>query len=330
MSISGRKAVAALAALALSLLAMSTASAIDDEAQAAKDEGMRLYNAHQRTTSMPYLEIAANAGDVEAMYYLGEAHRLRHLGMTQAALDWYHMAAQEGDPYAMLRLESGNVCKLGNVCPDEGNNWAESALTIVLPQAENGDAEAMGTLFHVYLALGEHTEAVDWLKRAAEAGDPISQHLLGVIIQEDESYIPDEAERLETAEEWARRAAEQEHVPAMDSLSIILKLQGKNEEAWEWMLKASENGHFNSRFGIGWCYLEPNTEERCQNEKDLIKGWAILTALVKNTGNSSAKGVLDRRQGMLNDEQLREAEELAKEWMEKEPPLSQYPPKYGF
>ena len=61
MSISGLKAVVALAALTLSFLVLPTALGLDEEAQAAKDEGMRLYNAHQRTTSMPYLEIAANA-----------------------------------------------------------------------------------------------------------------------------------------------------------------------------------------------------------------------------------------------------------------------------
>ncbi|WP_156524099.1 hypothetical protein [Halomonas sp. HL-93] len=81
-----------------------SAWALDDEAQAAKKKGMRLYNAHQRSISTPYLEQAAEAGDVEAMHYLGEVNRLRHMGMNQAALDWYCQAAQHEDPYDMLQL----------------------------------------------------------------------------------------------------------------------------------------------------------------------------------------------------------------------------------
>ncbi|GAA0565855.1 hypothetical protein GCM10008997_12760 [Halomonas salifodinae] len=56
-----------------------SAWALDPESQAAKDEGMRPYNAHQRMMSMPYLEIAARIGDVETMYYLAEVYRLRRL-----------------------------------------------------------------------------------------------------------------------------------------------------------------------------------------------------------------------------------------------------------
>ncbi|QTP55288.1 sel1 repeat family protein [Billgrantia sulfidoxydans] len=293
---------------------------------------MRLYNIHKRASAIPYLEEAAEAGDVEIMYYLGEAHRLRHMRMTREALDWYHMAAQEGDPYAMLRLESGNVCKLGGVCPEAGDNWAESALNIVLPQAEDGDAEAMGTLFHVYLALGEHTEAVDWLKSAAETHDPVSQYVLGVIIQEDEDYIPDEEERLGTAERWLQDAAEQGYVPAMDRLAMVMRQQGRDEEAWTWLVKASEGGHKSARGNIGWCLLNPEErgEDFCPPEEDRVKGWAILFSIHQETGDRASRNIMSRNRERLTEEEIEEAEAQAQEWLGKGPPLSEYPPRYGF
>ncbi|OBX35970.1 hypothetical protein A8U91_00306 [Halomonas elongata] len=49
------------------------ATALEPEVQAAKDEGMRLYGLGISGEIIPYLEPAAEAGDMEAMYYLGGA-----------------------------------------------------------------------------------------------------------------------------------------------------------------------------------------------------------------------------------------------------------------
>ncbi|WP_369335760.1 hypothetical protein [Halomonas sp. ND22Bw] len=47
---------------------------------------MRLYNIQHSTAALPYLEQAAEAGDVEAMYYMGEAERRqRMMNMTREA-----------------------------------------------------------------------------------------------------------------------------------------------------------------------------------------------------------------------------------------------------
>ncbi|MFB9866364.1 hypothetical protein [Vreelandella sulfidaeris] len=54
---------------------------------------MRLYNIGHSTDAMPYLRQAAEAGDVEAMYYMGESERRQHmLGMTTEAMEWYPQA----------------------------------------------------------------------------------------------------------------------------------------------------------------------------------------------------------------------------------------------
>ncbi|WP_161786299.1 tetratricopeptide repeat protein [Halomonas sp. TG39a] len=197
--------------------------ALDDEAQAAKEEGMRLYGIRKADSAIPYLEQAAEAGDVEAMYYLGEANRRLVMGgMNQAALDWYHQAAQHGDPYAMLRLFDGSACELGDVCPENGDDWPQAALELTLPKAEAGDPDAMAALYDIYYYVEDpdEDEAMKWLRRAAEAGHVESMNLLGEIARNDEEGYTSDTERLEAAEYWFNQGAELGYVPAIHNLSL--------------------------------------------------------------------------------------------------------------
>ncbi|QTP55287.1 sel1 repeat family protein [Billgrantia sulfidoxydans] len=295
---------------------------------------MRLYNIHKRASAIPYLEEAAEAGDVEAMYYLGEAHRLRHMGMTREALDWYHMAAQQGDPYAMLRLESGNVCALADVCPENGDNWSELALNVTLPKAEEGDIDAMGTLFNIYGALGEHQQAIDWLEKSAEAGNPHSQHWMGTFIYEDHNFTPDEEERHQLSEEWFRRAANNEYVPAMFSLSSVLSVRGESREAWEWIESAASKGNIAAIHRMAMCYIDNGTDNYCYMPEDPVKGWAMLEALSEVVNDQYTRRIMRLRHDLLTDEQREEAREAAQplieKWSSNDPALSDFPEKYGF
>ncbi|MBD3895304.1 sel1 repeat family protein [Halomonas sp. ML-15] len=317
-------------AIAALLLSPISGWALDDEAQAAKDEGMIAYDLGFLLDAVPHLEVAAEAGDIDAMYYLGESHRIAHMGMTRKALEWYQRAAEEGEPYAMLRLHQGGACQLGDVCPKSGDDWREAALEVTLPKAEEGDAAAMGVLFYVYNALGQPEETVSWLERASEAGHVESLYRMGHLIHDGYGDYSNETQRREEAEGWYRRAAEGGYPPAMDRLAALLSQQERHKEAWEWMIEASEEGVLDARLSIGWCYLEPNTEERCQVEQDVVKGWAILFAMVEETSNDSAEWVLKTRGELLTAEQREEAEALAEEWLAKEPPLSQFPPRFGY
>jgi uncharacterized protein len=319
-----------IGALALLLLGPASGWALDAETQAAKDEGLRLYNAHLRSQAPPYLEPAAEAGDAEAMYYLGEIHRLRHMGMTREALAWYQRAAEQGDPYAMLRLDEGGACRLGDVCPEGGDDWRQAALEVTLPKAEEGDPGAMGVLFDVYNTLGQPEETVSWLERASEAGHVESQYRMGHLIHDGYGDYPDETQRREEAEAWYRRAAEGGYPPAMNRLSALLSQKGEYEEAWEWIVRASDAGHMNGRLTVGWCLFDPETEERCQTDQDGVKAWAISHAVVEETDNRTAKELLEDYQDQLTTEQRQEAETLAEEWLAKGPPVSRFPPKFGY
>ncbi|WP_355662416.1 tetratricopeptide repeat protein [Halomonas salifodinae] len=317
--------------IALLVLPIS-AWALEPEIQAAKDEGMRFYNIGHSTAAMPYLRQAAEAGDVDAMYYMGEAERRQQMmGLTRAAMEWYLKAAAEGDAYSMLQLFRGGACTAGDRCPEGFEDWHHAALAITQPQAEAGDPDAMLAMYHIQRMFEASRRAGEWLERAAEAGQPEAQTLLGRQILSGRGWYLTNSRRLGAAEAWFRQAAEQGYVPGMSGVASALIAQERYDEAWEWMQAASQAGHIDRRFGVGWCYLDPTWSDRCQNEQDKVKGWAIFHAMALETSNQSAIGNMRRNRDLLTDEEVTEAETLAeREWIGREPPLSNFPPRFGY
>ncbi|MCH4563089.1 sel1 repeat family protein [Halomonas sp. EGI 63088] len=318
--------------LAIALLVLSTSSwALEPAVQAAKDEGMRLWGISEWIEMQPYLEQAADAGDVEAMYYLGEATRLLDRGLSQRAMAWYLQAAEQNDVYAMLRLFQGGACIAGDVCPEEHEDWREAALAIAKPQAEAGDPDAMLAMFHVYRMFDQPHWAGDWLERAAEAGQPEAQTILGNQTLEGRGWYLTNGRRLSAAEEWLRKAVDQEHVPAMVALTSVLEKEGEYSELWSWGERASLLGSRIARVVHGECLIVPERAEYCRTEADPVQGWAMLYAVVEETGDNTAKHILEQERSKLTLEELEEAKALAeREWIGREPPLSNFPPRFGY
>ncbi|WP_355662417.1 tetratricopeptide repeat protein [Halomonas salifodinae] len=322
-----------LLSVALLVLPIST-WALEPEAQAAKNEGMRLYNIGHSTAAMPYLRQAAEAGDVDAMYYMGEAERRQQMmGLTRAAMEWYLKAAAEGDAYSMLQLFRGGACTAGDRCPEGFEDWHHAALAITQPQAEAGDPDAMLAMYHIQRMFEASRRAGEWLERAAEAGQPEAQTLLGRQILSGRGWYLTNSRRLGAAEAWFRQAAEQGYVPGMSGVADVLTRQERYEEAWEWTARSSEYGHVDQRLGVGWCFFDPSRHAWCSVEKDATKGWAILHAIVEESGDTTVRLLMrELRNGdEISEPEIRVAEELAEEeWIGREPPLSRFPPRFGY
>src|SRR5690554_3034930 len=141
------------------------------EIQAAKDEGMRLWGLQtpdSMDASEPLLELAAEYGDGDAMYFLGELQRRSSMGgFSTSAMEWYVQGARAGEVYSMLRLHQAGVCRTGSkilfpqYCAEDQVAWSIKAYEWALPRAEAGDADAM-LILHIIVGGG-------WLRRAAEA-----------------------------------------------------------------------------------------------------------------------------------------------------------------
>ncbi|MFB9866054.1 tetratricopeptide repeat protein [Vreelandella sulfidaeris] len=318
--------LAMLTGISLTVLFFPAAWALDEEVQAAKEEGMRLYGIRKADSAIPFLEQAAEAGDVEAMYYLGEANRRLVMGnMNQAALDWYYLAAQQGEPYAMLRLHSSQACQLGDMCPENSNDWLGTALAATLPKAEAGDAAAMFALYSIYASLEDVEASGEWLLEAAEAGNVEAQTWLGRKIRSGASDI----EAQEAAAKWFRRAAEEGYAPSMSYLAATLNSLGDSLEAWEWMVKASEAGNISGRQWLASCYIDPTESELCHVEQEPAKGWAIFLAIQEEVSGTSSERALRVYRDSLTPEQRTEGERMKDDWLGLEPPLSYFPERFG-
>lgn len=329
--------LAVLASLLLIPLTLPSAWALGDEAQVAKEEGMRLYGMRRVDLAIPFLEQAAKEGDTEAMYYLGESNRRLVMGnMNQAALDWYYQAAQRGEPYSMLRLFDGGACELGDVCPENGDDWPQAALELTLPKAEDGDPEAMAALYYIYYYVKEpdEKEALNWLHRAAEAGNAWAMNLLGERARDEGNSFELNMEQLEAAEAWFRRAAEEGYAPGMNNLAVVLSHLEHYEESREWREESSRAGHINGRRWIAACNIVPTLRDfkdlcRAALEPDPAKGWAILLAIQEEVSGSYSDQDLDIYREHVTLEQRAEGERMKEEWLGLKPPLSYFPEKFG-
>lgn len=94
------------------------ARALSAEQQVAKERGIALFN--QYRVSGQELRVAAEAGDAEAQFYLGEELRQVSRFITPQSQHWLEASANQGYTYAMIRLVSMGSEWL--ICP-AGLRW---------------------------------------------------------------------------------------------------------------------------------------------------------------------------------------------------------------
>jgi len=136
--------------------------------------------------ALALLAAAAKAGDADAAFALGE-HYLEGKGTLRQAFEaarWYRRAAEAG--------HVGAQCQLAHLC----------LLGLSLPAAESAPA-----LFEPIVAQApDYHSAALWARRAAEAGAPAAQAMLGYIL----SNGPEGLRDPDGALGWYRKSAEQD------------------------------------------------------------------------------------------------------------------------
>ena len=228
--------------LVLALTFVSTAFAqLTPEQQAARDKGLALYQQSDWYDSQPLLQIAAEAGDQQAQYYLGEAIRLSKRYMTAEARKWYEAAAEQGDLFAMLRLsDSSDLCRELGTCALNGAEWREKALDLAYERAEQGDTQAMHALFNA-------NQGISWLEKAAEGGDSTAQRLLAGLYQDGEGWFFLPGSREKAIEKWFKASAEGRFPEGMmHYANYLYENNGSKEEIRYWVKKAAEAGHISA------------------------------------------------------------------------------------
>ena len=264
--------------------------------------------AQDNTAAAHWYRKAAEQGDVTAQFYLGFMY-LNGQGLPQnaaEALKWFHRAAEQGNVAAQFNV--GLIYDKGRGVPRnaaEAAKWYRRA-------AEQGAAEAQNNLGSIY-AEGQGVsqnalEALKWYRRAAEQGYAAAQTNLGLMYGRGEGVSQNYVE----AAKWHRRAAEQGFARAQYELAQMYdEGQGvaqEKVEAAKWFRRAAEQGHVAAQNNLGVMYAEG--QGVLQNHVEAHK-WFNLAAA---QGNSGARRNRDHAARLMTQEQIAEAQRLARAW----------------
>jgi TPR repeat protein len=316
-------------ALLIIAFANPASAELSSEQQAAKIQGITFYNQYKTVSATPFLTIAAEAGDHEAQYYLGELLRRKNRYMNTEAQKWYEASAAQGDLYAMIQLgRSGDdLCKTMQHCPEAKKSPAERlthATDLAKPKAEQGDAEAMYIMYELTLNRA-------WLEKSANAGDATAQFWMAIGDKQGEGFLLP-WKRKDAVGNWFKASAEGGNPRAMmEYAAYLYENQGDLESARHWIKTAAERGYESGVSSYG-AYLA-HAPALFDFKLDLIKGYAITSLLKELDGGGNVQAyveeVLPEIAAKMTPEQLKEAEKFAVEWKTTHPPLSFFPDKLG-
>ena len=166
--------------------------------------------------------------------------------------------------------------------PSENGNatYTRRDYTTALRFAEQGNVDAERDLAFMYVsgsrgAPQDYAEAYKWFRKAAEQGDAISQHIVGIRYFNGDGVPRDYTE----ATKWFKKSADQGTDYDQYQLgTMYLDGQGVPKDdamAAMWFRKAAEQGHVTSQTLLGLMYFDGQGVE--QNYAEAAK-WSRLAA----------------------------------------------------
>jgi uncharacterized protein len=205
--------------------------------------------------SLPLVQKAATAGDIDAMNNLGVRYQ-NGQGVAQnydKAREWLQKAAEAGNADAMNNL--GELYYYGRgVARDytQARAWYEKA-------AAADNANAMYSLGWMYekgsgVIIRDYTQASNWYQKAAAAGNTEAMYNLGVLYQNGQGI----AQNYDQAREWLQKAADAGNPDAMNNLGELYSYaQGvalDYAQARNWYQKAAAAGSTEAMCNLGLLY----------------------------------------------------------------------------
>jgi TPR repeat protein/uncharacterized caspase-like protein len=204
----------------------------------------RLYESGDYTSALPSFKQASEAGNAEAMAYLGDYYSTRWPGLTglpkddAQAVRRYRKSAESGDARGMTRL--GQMYSSGSGVDQD---YAQ-ALSWFRKAAQAGDTLGMtdlGLMYESGRAVDkDYSEALRWFRKAADAGDMHGMNHVGNMYEHGRGVAKD----YSVAVRWFRKAAAAGNAMAMNNLGNMY-LNGTEvgrdyAEALRWYHRAVE------------------------------------------------------------------------------------------
>ena len=117
----------------------------------------------------------------------------------------------------------------------------------------------------------DYIKAANWFRKSAEQGYADAQFMLGYAYYRGEVVLQDRKEAIK----WWRQAAEQGHAGAQAKLGSIYRhgegVPQDHTEAVKWLRKGAEQGDADAQRSLGWAYFEGEGVQ--QDRKEAVKWW---------------------------------------------------------
>jgi len=322
------KHISIVIGMVMSVSAFEVLAVLNADQVSAKSEGLYLYNLNRHTDAAPFLKVAAEAGDRESQYLLGEVLRQQTTFLDDLSQTWFELAAHQNDVYAMMRLFKVDdaLCKPLNKCYPESNEfqgWRVAAKRVAESRAAKGDGEAM---YQLFLMSGEY----DWLIKSAEAGFGQGQYWLSVEYRQGWDVFVVPGRRIKTADKWLLAAANSEYGPAMDELRSILAERGDVRGDVYWTERAAKAGSLSAM--INYAAWVADTSDYFRFPLDFVKAYGLTLIIVQAELPSSVsyyERELKKLRKKMTPDQVEAAVYFAEYWKKTYAPLSEFPVKYG-
>ena len=208
--------------------------------------------------AMRWFRLAAAQGHATAMVEIGRLYRFGQGVKTNVAEAhrWFETAATE-------KNSSLAELNLGLLYEDQGE--LEKALTFYRQAADAGSTDAMIQLYLCYWNVkgvsSDHAKAVEWLGKAANAGNPYAQCLLGCYY-ETPRWEGEGRERALTAPNW--------------------------HQAIHWYRLSAEQNWAGGQYHLGMLYVRGTGVE-----VDEVRGLKLVRAAVDDGLDAAASGLAE-------------------------------------
>lgn len=224
----------------------------------------RFYDGVDDVKSVAICTEAANDGDVNAMYHLGQIYLYGEQGVTanpQLSESWYNKAIEMGCTRAMCDL--ARAYERGKELPKD----EVKAVQLYQLAVDSGSKTALTMLGNCYrkgIGVEQNKEkAVELYKKAVESGnmddvDPWSQYIMGLCFSSGTGVERDESKALE----WFYKAARngEGNIDAMFQIGYYhfhgIATEQNYKQAFDWFSIASEKDDPDSNLFLGYMYKE--------------------------------------------------------------------------
>lgn len=201
------------------------------------------------------MEKAANAGSSDAAINMALVYKKGDgvVADIEKAVEWAEKAAERGDDSMLVRI-------LSETDP-------QKAFEYNLEHAQKGDVKAQYRVFEAYAEGAgvnrDIKEALDWLRRAADAGDTTSQAIMG----SQEMTFGDAPSAVRY---WEKASAGGNLVSTNDLAKVYFSgasgVPADKPRAIELFKKAAEGGFGEAQAALGKCYSTGNGVPKNANE----------------------------------------------------------------